>query len=375
MSSLSAEELSEADALLAMVLSPGLGPRRIQALVAQFGSAAAAWRARRTRTGEVAWEKSVGARLAAALESGPPMQRVAAEKERLARLGARVLALGEPDYPARLCRLTDPPPVLFCLGELPLAEPGVAIVGSRRASENGCQAAYDLAFGLAAGGTPVISGLARGIDAAAHAGAVAARGVTVAVLGCGLDVPYPPEHVSLAASVAAQGALVSEFPCGTPPDRQHFPRRNRLIAALATAVVVVEAPIGSGALITADYALHLGVDVYAVPGDAARASCRGSNGLLVEGAKPVLDAEHVWNEMRYWPARMAGGGREEGRAILEALADGPRTVDSLASALGWEAGRALAALSRLELAGAVQRTLDQRFALPERRRFRLAGRP
>lgn len=375
MSNRTSTGLSEADALLAMVLSPGLGPRRIQALVAGFGSAAAAWRARRGQGGQAAWEKCIGARFAAACEPGPPLQRVAAEKEALARLGARLLALSEPDYPARLLRLPDPPPVLFCRGEIPLAAPGVAIVGSRRASENGCQAAYDLAFGLAAGGTPVISGLARGIDAAAHAGAVAARGATVAVLGCGLDIAYPPEHASLAAAIPTLGALVSEFPCGTPPDRPHFPRRNRLIAALATAVVVVEAPPGSGALITADSALGLGIDVYAVPGDAARASCRGSNELLIDGATPVLDAEHVWNAMEHWPAGTAGGGRDEARAILAALADGPRTIDSLASALGLEAARALGALSRLEVAGAVQRTLDQRFALPEKRRPRPGRHP
>ncbi len=287
-----------------------------------------------------------------------------------------MVARGSAGYPGMLERLADPPPVLFVAGTLP-SEPGVAIVGSRAGTPAGRRLAADLGAALAACGLPVVSGLARGIDAAAHEGALAAGGPTVAVLGSGLDRIYPPEHAALASRVRASGALVTEFPVGTPPRPWHFPRRNRLLAALARAVVVVEAGERSGALITARCALDLGIDVLAVPGPPGAPLARGPHALirqgagLVEGPEDVLEALGIpfTRRVAAVPAAEPGARSGDQGLVLAALADGPASVDALAERCGLGAGAVAAALLGLELAGLVDPPAGQIYsARPPSRR-------
>lgn len=296
-------------------------------------------------------------------ERGDLDARVAA----LARAGALALPLGSPAYPRRVARLPDPAPLLLVRGDpRALVHPAVAIVGSRRASGAGRDAARALAGELAGLGFCVVSGLARGIDAAAHLGALDAGGPSVAVLGCGIDSVYPPEHAALAERVADSGALVSELPPGAPPARYHFPLRNRLISGLALALVVVEAREGSGSLITARHALAQGVEVLAVPGPVRTPAHAGSNLLLRDGARPALDADDVLRALglptRETLARdpLAAVGSASQREVLAALLDEPATPDALARRLGRTPEALALDLVELELAGRLGREPDGR---------------
>ncbi len=222
---------------------------------------------------------------------------------RLQQLDIRLLPISDPDYPARLRAIPDPPYVLFVKGELPPAEqPAIAIVGARRASPYGRHVAAELAAGLAKRGIVVVSGMALGADAAAHEGCLRAGGRTIAVLGCGVDVVYPPEHTQLYDRIVAQGAVISEAPPGSPPTRGCFPIRNRIISGLALGVVVVEASEKSGALITADHALEQGREVYAVPGSVNSPESRGAHKLLRDGAKLVESIEDILEDLPVAPA-------------------------------------------------------------------------
>jgi DNA processing protein len=216
-----------------------------------------------------------------------------AELEALQALGAHLIARAEPDYPTRLAEIADPPPVLAVLGEPALlAAPAVAIVGARNASAHGRMLAKTLARELAEAGLVVVSGLARGIDTAAHEGALEA-GATVAVIASGIDVPYPPDNEALMAQIAASGAVVTERPPGAVPQARHFPRRNRIIAGLTLGIVVVEAAPQSGSLITARLAAEQGREVMAVPGSPLDPRHRGTNQLLRDGATLVESAADI----------------------------------------------------------------------------------
>lgn len=224
----------------------------------------------------------------------------AADLARLDRLGIQLIALHDPAYPARLRTIPDPPCVLFVKGTLlPTDEQAIAIVGSRRASPYGRHVAAELSAGLVQHGFTVVSGMALGADAAAHEGCLRAGGRTIAVLGSGVDVVYPPEHLALYERIAATGAVVSEAPPGAPPTRTSFPARNRLISGLSLGVVVVEAPEKSGALITADHALEQGREVFAVPGSVNSAQSRGTHRLLRDGAKLVESVSDILEELRW----------------------------------------------------------------------------
>jgi DNA processing protein len=305
--------------------------------------------------------------LAAAREAAAAADRELAAAE---RLGARLLVLGDPDYPAALGDLPLPPPVLSVRGEIP-AGPAVAIVGSRRADAYGLEVAELFARSLAASGVTIVSGFARGIDAAAHRGAIAAEGGrTVAVLGCGLGIDYPAGHERLGQEVAAHGALVSEFPCGLPPRSWHFPVRNRVIAALAAGTLVVQAAPRSGSLLTARWAADLGRDVWAIPGRIFDERSVGPNALIRDGAPPVQHPREILE--RLLPAY--GGSQiplfvppapdepEEPLpagvpgAVLAALPPGAlRLPEEIAAGLGAPVDHILAALLELELGGRVRR--------------------
>jgi DNA processing protein len=265
-----------------------------------------------------------------------------------------------PRYPPRVAGIFDPPLVLWVRGSVDvLSEASVAIVGSRAASVYGEETAARLAGDLARRGFVIVSGMARGVDAAAHRGALAAGGRTVAVLGCGADVVYPPEHGDLATEVIRHGAVVSELPPGTLPLPFHFPRRNRIISALSLGVVVVEARQRSGALITADCALEQGREVMAVPGSVLSERHRGSHTLLKAGAALVETAEDVLQVIRGAGALPPGGSRDPLLAIMDAGES--YEFDALARASGRDASSLLTRLLELELQGLVRRAPGGRF--------------
>jgi DNA processing protein len=300
----------------------------------------------------------------------------------LRRVGAVGLPLSSPAYPARLARYPEAAPLLFVQGDpLALAAPGIAIVGSRAATQHGLALARDFAGAFARAGLVVISGLARGIDAAAHAGALAAGGRTIAVQACGPDLVYPAAHRRLAGRIEAQGARVTEFPPETPPRAQHFPLRNRLISGLAEALLVIEARERSGTLVTAGHAAAQGLDVFALPGSVGAPACAGSNRLLRDGAYVALDPEDVLGVLRLGGLRLeplreatvtpsAPRASSLGAAILGALERAPAHRDELARRLA-RAPRELALeILELELAGRIREERDGRLRVVSPREAR-----
>jgi DNA processing protein len=266
----------------------------------------------------------------------------------------RKLSRRDPGYPSLLAVLHDPPQNLFVRGEIGvLTDPGVAVVGARSCSAYGAQVARTLARELAASGVVVISGLARGVDGEAHRGALEGGGRTVAVLGCGIDRDYPRSHAELARRIVASGAVVSEYEPGIEPAPWRFPARNRIIAGLAHATVVVEARERSGALITSDFALELGRDVFAVPGEITSALSAGTNDLLRQGAAPLTSVRDVLDALGIDPGPSARTADVSAPAatLLALLGDGARGVDELTRASGMASAEVAAALVELELAG------------------------
>jgi DNA processing protein len=277
--------------------------------------------------------------------------------ERLAQSGFRWLGRSDVEFPAPLASIHDPPPGLFLRGgataEL-LSRAAVAIVGARSCSPYGSQVARALGRELAGNGLVIVSGLARGIDGEAHRGALDAGGKTVAVLGCGIDRDYPASHAALAGSIAENGLIVSEYPPGVDPAPWRFPARNRIVAGLSAATVVVEARERSGALITADLALEEGREVFAVPGEITSGLSHGTNALLRLGATPLTCAADVLESLGLTPARAEDGGLgETAKRVLERLRDSSASADELARATGLDAGEVSVALVELELAGLV----------------------
>ena len=283
------------------------------------------------------------------------------------RRGIRLLTCFDPAYPPLLQNISDPPTVLWMRGDPDvLSAPAVAVVGARAATPAGVNVARRLGSDLAAAGLVVVSGLARGVDGAAHAGALSAGGRSVAVLGCGVDVAYPAEHDHLARELATTGAVISELPPGSPPLAHHFPLRNRIISGLVRAVVVIEAGERSGSLITAKSALEQGRDVLAVPGNVASGRYRGCHALIKDGARLVETVEDVLEELK-WSRPPAAAPRNESSSsqLSNSLVDSsleagmaagePYSLDDLAATTGRPAAALLAELSALELAGRVSR--------------------
>lgn len=311
--------------------------------------------------GEPAPADPAVAALAASLRA-----RARAAMESARRAGFGVVTIGDAEYPELLAQIPDPPPAFWLAGTLPGTIAAVGIVGSRNATPHGLQVAFRLGADLARAGVSVVSGLARGVDGAAHRGALRSGGPTIAVLGCGVDVDYPPEHAALARDIARHGAVVSEFPPGTPPRGWHFPRRNRIISGLCNGIVVVEASNRSGSLITARCALAQGRDVMAVPGGVLSGRNRGAHRLLRDGAPVVESVEDVLEELRY-TQRLAAAGETETKAVapeawVRAMAAAEAyDLEALCELSGLNAVRMLARLSQLELAGWIVRDGGGRF--------------
>jgi DNA processing protein len=271
-------------------------------------------------------------------------------------------------YPAALTTIADPPPVLWTRGHVELLSArAVAIVGSRAASPYGLAVAEQLAADLAAAGLVIVSGLARGVDSAAHRGALAAGGVTIAVLGSGVDVIYPAEHAALAAAIDATGAVIGELVPGTRPHPRFFPLRNRIISGLSRAVVVIEAGEKSGSLITARCALDQGRDVLAVPGNVLSGRNRGAHALLRDGAKIVESADDILEELGMCRPQTAEGQPQEDDPVLACLVPGEACdLDEISERSGQTPPRLLPRLFELELAGKVRRVGGGRFIRTDR---------
>ncbi len=377
----------ERAARLALIRTEGVGPAAFRQLLRRFGSGEAAHAAlpdlaRR----EPRWGAPVA------------LAEAEAEIDLVRRLGGLHLFLGEASYPPLLAECPDAPPVLVVRGEVALgAAPSVAIVGARNASALGQRMARELAGALAGAGQAIVSGLARGVDAAAHRGALATEGgTTIACIAGGIDIAYPPEHAALQEEIAARGLILSEMPPGTEPQGRHFPRRNRLIAGIAAGTVVIEAAPGSGSLITARLAAEAGREVMAVPGHPLDPRARGCNRLLKDGATLVESADDVLAALapfgRIGPRGIpATRSRAPGEAAADApvlaqaaapaeiaadpapedlaarlfglLSPAPVAIDELVRATGASAGLVQATLTDLELCGRVARHAGGRVSL------------
>ena len=323
-----------------------------------------------------------------------PLQEAQAQLAHCVQLGQTVLTPEDGEYPFLLRQIHNPPAVLYVQGELPdFAEvPAISIVGTRKATLVGKRVAHSLGYGLAKGGAVVVSGGALGIDTAAHKGALLAGGKTVCVLGCGIDYPYLAANTSLREAISHSGALLSEYPPGTPALRNHFPIRNRLISGLSVGTVVVEAAEKSGSLLTANNAIHQNRDVFAVPGLVGSRMSQGPNNLLREGMKAVSCANDILEEYLFrfpgkihleesaesvmlikaapqeqkpTPAcrKVPEGLSDDASALFQALSREPRALAELCSEAGVPAARALPALTELELMDCIQGYSGRRYAL------------
>ncbi len=288
--------MNNLDALLILNAVPGLGPARIERLVEHFGQAGQVLAASRS---ELIFSGILPAAVVEELRGFPQDEFLREESALLQKYGAHVVIKTDEAYPDNLREVAGAPVVLYIKGRLLKEQAAaLALVGSRQASVYGMMMAEKFAVALGELGITVVSGLARGIDAYAHRGALRSRGQTIAVLGNGLQHIYPPENKDLFKQISSQGAIVSEFPMATPPTPKHFPRRNRILSGLSLGVVVVEASEKSGALITADFALEQGREVFAVPGKIDSPNSRGVHNLIKQGAKLVASLEDILEELR-----------------------------------------------------------------------------
>jgi DNA processing protein len=339
--------------------APELGPRTLRALLRHYGSWSAA------RRGPAAEWKSLGAGAAAhrAVRDGAAARAAETELRKAAEAGVKLVQYGDEGFPPALRLHDDLPPLLYVKGDL-LAQDAVAValVGSRRASVYGAMHAERFAFELAQAGFTVVSGLAQGIDAAAHRGALKGRGRTLAVLGNGLPGIYPPENEDLAAQVAAAGAVISELPMGTAPAKANFPVRNRIIAGLSLGVVVVEADRQSGALITARLAYEMGKEVFAVPGDIGRPQTRGPHRLIRDGATLVESVQDILDPLGAVAGNLKVAETGESipdpralqlnpveRKVYDLLDSVPKDIDALTRESGLSAANTASTLLVLEL--------------------------
>jgi len=332
----------------------GIGPTRLRTLLDAFGNLETAWHA----PAEDLLAAGLGPKTVQTLVETRERLDLDQEIARVAALGIHVTTWQDEDYPVRLKDIYSPPPVLYVWGEIkPQDRWAAAVVGTRRATAYGKAIAREVSGALAASGVTVISGLARGIDSIAHQAALEAGGRTLAVLGSGLDLIYPPEHRKLAESIVENGAILSDYPLGTRPESRNFPPRNRIISGLSMAVIVVEAGVGSGALITADFAVEQGREVFAVPGDIHRRASQGTNRLIRSGAHPLVSPEDVLEALNLdVVARQEVADKElpeddTERRVLEALSSDPIHVDELQALCELPISQITASLAMLELKG------------------------
>ncbi len=338
---------------------PGIGVVRYVALVKHFGSPQAVLEASPKELNGV---PEIGEKVVKALKDQVDEKHAEEQLGKLERHNAHLVTIFDDDYPEHLKRIYDSPPFLIVKGDFrPEDRLAVAIVGSRMSSEYGRQVTELLVRDLCKQGLTIVSGLARGIDSIAHQTALAGGGRTIGVLGCGLDVVYPPEHKGLYEAVAGSGAVVTEFEFGTRPEKFNFPARNRIISGISRGVIVVEARKGSGALVTAQHAIDQNREVFAVPGNITSTPSHGSNELIKQGAIPVTQAADVLLALGIDPrSRTAAKERprislpEAEQLIYDSLSMQPQLVDSLSNSVHRPVGEVLSLLLSLEMAGLVR---------------------
>ena len=374
MQSLAASKTGSLEAWMRLRTLEGIGDHTLLALVREWHSPDAVLAA----PADELVQRGCSPRLAEVITRGPDgdaCRRIARELDAIARKRISVRAILDPAYPSRLRTIADPPPLLYVSGSLEESDQlAVAVVGARRATPAGQMITERLANELAAAGFTIVSGLARGVDAAAHRGALTAGGRTVAVLGCGLGRTYPAEHERLRHEIEERGAVVSELPLDAPPHSGHFPRRNRIISGLSLGVIVTEAAIDSGSLITARLAAEQGREVFAVPGFVRAETSRGTHALIKEGAALIEDGQDVIDAIApqlepstrarlVTPRKQAVAedlGNHE-RLVYDALSYDPLTVDHLYERTGLPVAAVMASLLSLELQRRVRQLPGQRY--------------
>lgn len=346
---------------VALNLVPGLGSVLIKRLLEQFKTPEAVFQA---SLKELLNIEGLNEKVANEILKGPSQQKVYRELSLIHEIGGKVITLNDEIYPQRLREIYDPPPILYMRGELKKEdELAVAIVGSRKTSPYGRWVTEKISQELASQGITIVSGMARGIDSVAHLGALSAGGRTIAVLGCGVDRVYPSENRVLFKRIIEHGAVLSEFPMGSPPDGSHFPKRNRIISGLSIGVVVVEASEESGSLITAHYALEQGREVFAVPGNIGTKGSRGTHLLIRQGAKLIESSGDILEEiLPQWKMEKEKlkehepSGPEltpEERQIYEQMGETPLHIDTIIRESGLDPGKVSSLLLNLELKGLI----------------------
>jgi DNA processing protein len=346
---------------LGLSLTPGVGSILIKRLLDRFKTPEAVFHAPMKELLKI---EGLGEKVAGEIRKGPLEKAVEKELNLLKGLGGTILTFKEDAYPKRLRDIYDPPALLYVRGELKKEdELAVAIVGSRKTSLYGRWITEKVSQELARYGVTIVSGMARGIDSVAHKGAISGGGRTIAVLGCGVDVVYPSENRNLFHQIINQGAILSEFPMGSPPEGGHFPRRNRIISGLSIGVAVVQASAESGSLITAGYALEQGREVFAVPGNVGAEGSRGTNRLIKEGAKLVETSEDIledilpqWTRERETIQKVEPPKRdlnEEEMALYQLLGETPVHIDVIIRESRFDPGRVSSLLLDLELKGLI----------------------
>lgn len=353
---------------LGFSLVSGIGPRRLTTLLNWFGDLPSAWRASESQLEQAGLEpqpRTSLLRTRSRLDLNVEWARVQAS-------GAQLVTLADNSYPALLKTLPDPPVVLYVRGTLlPVDQNALSVVGTRKATHYGLEAAFKLSGALARESVTIVSGLAHGIDTAAHRGALSAGGRTIAVLGSGIDQIYPADNRDLADEIAQNGAIISEFPLGAAPEGRNFPRRNRIISGIALGVLVVEAPEGSGALITADMAAEQGREVFAVPGNIFSPASRESNRLIQQGAKLVMTAADILDELSISYTRVEAKHITEAivpangteAQILNLLSADPLHIDDLARTCGLPVAQVTSTLTILELKGLARKVGPMQYCL------------
>jgi DNA processing protein len=345
---------------------PSIGPAKVRALIDHFGDLESAWRANEGSLRQAGMDRRAIRNLVKTRAEIDLDAKVA----EIERHGLTFLTWEDDDYPSLLREIYAPPPVIYVRGELrPEDEWAVGLVGTRRATAYGKQVTRTLSADLARNGVTVVSGLARGIDGEAHQAALDVGGRTVAVLACGLDRVYPPEHRNLARAIVEHGALVSDYPLGTQPEARNFPPRNRIISGLSLGVAVVEAGTRSGALITVEFAIEQGRDVFAVPGNIVSRNSAGCNRLIQDGAKMVLGVEDILEELNLTmieqqaEVRSVLPANETEAQLLELVSDDPLHIDHICQESALPIQQVSSTLAMMELKGMVRQVGGMNYVL------------
>jgi DNA processing protein len=360
-----ARPMTETEAFVALNMLPQIGPVRVGRLLEVFGTAQGILQAKPQELRRI---QGIGRHVAESLATWETQVDPAVEVDRARRFGAAIITQSDLSYPELLKEIHDPPIVLYVWGALKNSH-RIGIVGTRKPSHYAAECAKKLAYQLAYSGLTVVSGLARGIDTAAHQAALAAKGTTIAVLGSGLDLMYPPENRELAEKIAATGAVITEFPMATAADRQTFPMRNRIISGLCTGLLVVEAGASSGALISATQAAEQGRSIYAVPGRIDRPGAIGSNRLIQQGAKLVTSAQDILDDFGLLFPRTPDLSRPNmelnltpaERSVRDSIGDDETPIDAIISKCGLPTHEVSSTLLALEMRKLVKQLPGSRF--------------